>query len=202
MMRKYAVPVATSCWRAVGMIGAAAVLLLDAGCATNRALDANELRSLAQPPADVAAVVDQLQPGVADYIREAERSGAAQGRALDAQQLALARSVGVAEPERVRLVVTQRFPVASDARLAAQLETRFGISAAANGGLTMGHTIFIAEKYAGARWLLAHELTHVTQFERLGVERFAHDYLTQMLVVGYARAPLEREAAANEPLGK
>jgi hypothetical protein len=193
---------AASCRRIARCLCVGALLLLATGCAMNSALTTNELHDLAQPPPDVTAVVEQLQPGVARYIHEAEQAGTSQGVPLDAQQLQLARTVGVAEPERVRIVVTQRFPVASDAELAAQLKTRFGISAAANGGLTMGHTIFIAEKYAAARWLLAHELTHVTQFEQLGVERFAHDYLTQMLVVGYARAPLERAAAANEPLGR
>lgn len=180
----------------------AAACLLGSGCATNAPLSANEQRALAQPPDDVAALVEQLQSGVADYIREAERAGSKDGHALDAAQLELARTIGVSEPERVRVVYTRHFPVASDAALAAQLKTRFGIGGAADGGLTMGHTIYIAEKYSGARWLLSHELTHVVQFERLGVERFAHDYLTQMLVVGYARAPLERAAAANEPLGR
>jgi len=189
-------------YRSAARLLCIAALLLGSGCANNAPLSANEQRALAQPPHDVAALVEQLQPGVADYIREAERAGSKDGHALDAQQLELARTVGVAEPERVRVVYTQHFPVASDAALAAQLKTRFGIGGAADGGLTMGHTVFIAEKYAGARWLLAHELTHVAQFERFGVERFAHDYLTQMLIVGYARAPLEREAAANEPLGK
>lgn len=189
-------------YRSAARLLCIAALLLGSGCASNAPLSANEQRALAQPPHDVAALVEQLQPGVADYIREAERAGSKDGHALDAQQLELARTVGVAEPERVRVVYTQHFPVASDAALAAQLKTRFGIGGAADGGLTMGHTVFIAEKYAGARWLLAHELTHVAQFERFGVERFAHDYLTQMLIVGYARAPLEREAAANEPLGR
>ena len=189
-------------YRSAARLLCTAALLLGSGCASNAPLSANEQGALAQPPHDVAALVEQLQPGVADYIREAERAGSKDGHALDAQQLELARAVGVAEPERVRVVYTQHFPVASDAALAAQLKTRFGIGGAADGGLTMGHTVFIAEKYAGARWLLAHELTHVAQFERFGVERFAHDYLTQMLIVGYARAPLEREAAANEPLGK
>jgi len=189
-------------YRSVACFLCAAASLLGAGCATNAPLSASEQRALAQPPRDVAALVEQLQAGVADYIREAERTAAKDGQPLDAQQRELARTVGVAEPERVMIVYTQRFPVASDAALAAQLKARFGIGSTADGGLTMGHAIFIAEKYAGARWLLAHELTHVAQFERLGVERFAHDYLTQMLLVGYARAPLEREAAANEPRGR
>jgi hypothetical protein len=188
--------------RRIASLLCAGALLLTSGCATNGPLSANELHALAQPPLDVAATVEKLQPGVARYIREAEQIGLTQGQPLDEGQLQLARTVGVAEPERVRIVVTQRFPVASDADLAAQLSKRFGIGPAANGGLTMGHTIFIGEKYAGKRWLLAHELTHVSQFERFGVERFAHDYLVQMLVVGYARAPLERAAAANEPFGK
>jgi uncharacterized protein YjaZ len=46
------------------------------------------------------------------------------------------------------------------------------------------------------QFLLAHELHHVAQYERLGIAGFARRYITELLVAGYANAPLEAEANA------
>jgi len=180
----------------------AAAMLALANCASDRPLTEDQRHALQQPPASVAADAARLQPGVANYIREAEQAGLARGRALTADESALAARVGVAHPEQVRVIVASAFPVPADPALANELKTRFGIDGKANGGLTMGHAVFITTKYAGARWLLAHELTHVGQFETLGVDRFAHDYLVQLIMVGYTRAPMEEAARMNEHLGR
>jgi len=180
----------------------AAAMLALANCASDRPLTEDQRHALQQPPASVAADVARLQPGVANYIRQAEQAGLARGRALTADESALAVRVGVAHPERVRVIVASAFPVPADPALTGELKSRFGIDGKANGGLTMGHAIFVATKYADARWLLAHELTHVGQFETLGVDQFAHDYLVQLIMVGYTRAPIEEAARMNEHLGR
>jgi hypothetical protein len=186
-------------WRAMLLVAA---VYSAVGCAVDQPLTANERNELQDPPAAVAADVERLQPGVARYIGEAEQSGLRTGRPLSADELKLAANVGVTRPELVRIVVTGTFPLPSDAALATELKSRIGLGSTATGGLTLGHAIFIAPKYASARWLLAHELTHVGQFETMGVDRFAHDYLVQLLLVGYVRAPLEQAAHANEHLGR
>jgi hypothetical protein len=45
---------------------------------------------------------------------------------------------------------------------------------------------------------MAHELTHVAQYERLGTPALLRQYFTELLVVGYERSPIEAEARGNE----
>ncbi|MEZ4585683.1 MAG: hypothetical protein R2909_04690 [Gemmatimonadales bacterium] len=75
---------------------------------------------------------------------------------------------------------------------------RFGRFAA----ITLIDTVLVGPsvEVAGARWdeLLFHELVHVAQFQALGAERFAREYLKGWVAGGrrYARIPLEVEAYA------
>ena len=71
-------------------------------------------------------------------------------------------------------------------------ERRYGVA-----GLTAGHGILIGIRHANNPRVLAHELAHVAQYERLGMRAFALRYLTELLSVGYFRAPLELEADAT-----
>jgi hypothetical protein len=44
--------------------------------------------------------------------------------------------------------------------------------------------------------LIAHELVHAAQYERLGgILPFLRQYLVECLTIGYANAPMELEAA-------
>ena len=42
--------------------------------------------------------------------------------------------------------------------------------------------------------LLAHEFVHVAQYERLGREGFLQEYIQQIAVHGYLKAPFELDA--------
>jgi hypothetical protein len=70
-------------------------------------------------------------------------------------------------------------------------------------GLTLGYGIFIRSDCWGDRQLVAHELVHTMQYERLGgVEPFLRQYLFECLTIGYPAAPMEQEAiAAAQSLG-
>ena len=61
-------------------------------------------------------------------------------------------------------------------------------------GLTLGYAILIHPKEVEGKWLLSHEFVHVTQYERMGLEKFLGHYLLGLKRFGYARAPLEVEA--------
>jgi hypothetical protein len=64
-------------------------------------------------------------------------------------------------------------------------------------GLTARYGIFIREAYWGDRRLIAHELAHTAQYERLGgITPFLRAYLTECLTSGYPRSALELEAVA------
>src|SRR5260221_4925462 len=84
----------------------ALVFLLYAGCAVSAAhpLGAVERDRLAHPSANVVAQVDRLMPGTVALIQSTEANALAHGRPLTADETAVARSVGVTMPERVRVL--------------------------------------------------------------------------------------------------
>ena len=68
-------------------------------------------------------------------------------------------------------------------------------------GLTMPwRTIYIRRRCINDRGLLAHELAHIRQIDRLGPVWFSVVYLYQLLRFGYERMPMELEA--NEAQSK
>jgi hypothetical protein len=174
--------------------------LLAGGCASVAPLSEKERAELATPPAAVTTRVAQLLQPAVEFIASSEREVQQRGRGLTADELQLARSVGVAQPESVRVLIADEFIPPQDPAFAVAAR-KFGLGDSSEGGRTTGHAIQIKPNYASARWLLAHELTHVGQFERLGIAEFVREYLTELLMFGYVRAPLERMAASNEHLG-
>ena len=163
--------------------------------------------------------VRQLLPATLALLQTVEAMAIARGRALTHEEMQTARRLGVAEPERVRVLVTPVLPnwlapdvmangvigsgtmasnapadeaTRSTARKANNApERRYGVA-----GLTAGHGILLGIRHAHNPRVLAHELAHVAQYERLGMRGFALRYLTELLSVGYFRAPLELEADA------
>jgi hypothetical protein len=166
-------------------------------------------------PLDPATQARQLLPATLSLLQAAEQAAMVHGRVLTPVEMQIARRLGVVEPERVRVLVTPVLPswmapdlmakatAAGDAGTdnsdssnadanRAQPQRRFGIA-----GLTAGHGILIGIRHANNPRVLAHELAHVAQYERLGMRAFALRYLTELLSVGYFRAPLELEADAE-----
>ena len=134
-----------------------------------------------------------LPPGVA-WLAWQERRILAEGVPLDADGLADARALGIAAPERVRVLCLPRLPL-PDNRLVRALALRTGVLATGTVGLSARYGIFLREPHGGDRLLLAHELAHTRQYERLGGLRpFVRQYLRECLTVGYWQAPMEWEA--------
>ena len=62
-------------------------------------------------------------------------------------------------------------------------------------GLSARYGIFLRTPYHRDRRLLAHELVHTLQYERLGgIRPFLRRYLHECLTAGYAAADMEGEA--------
>jgi hypothetical protein len=173
----------------------ALVFMLFAGCAVSAAqpLRANARDSLEHPSADAVAQVDKLLPGVVALILSTEANALAHGRPLTTDETAIARSVGVTSPERVRILEESTTPNADEPALAILIR-KLGAYNPRQWGLTTRYGIVF--KSRPTQFLLAHELRHVAQYERLGLEAFARRYTTELLIVGYANAPLETEANA------
>jgi len=68
---------------------------------------------------------------------------------------------------------------------------------AAPRGLALDYGIFIRADHWRDRQLIAHELAHTAQYQRLGgILPFLQNYLGQCAILGYEQAPLELEAIA------
>jgi hypothetical protein len=121
----------------------------------------------------------------------------AQGVALTEAQMADARSVGVAAPERVRLLQVEEIPLPEDPGLRAGAQES-GLLSPETAGLTLRYGIFIRAPFWGARDLVVHELVHCRQYEQLGgLEPFLRKYLWECVTLGYGQAPMEQEAQST-----
>jgi len=164
------------------------VALLAGACATHGSVNEDA----------IAAKVAALHPGAIVFVDETEREILRRGRPLNAEETRIALAVGVAHPEQVRVLVHEHFIEPRD-RAWVALARRLGITTdAEEAGRAAGHGLELKRRFARTRSVLAHELTHVAQYERLGTPALLRDYLEQLLVVGYERSPIEAEARANE----
>ena len=135
-----------------------------------------------------------MLPLAATWAEEQERRILREGVPLTPAQFGDARTIGVAHPERVRLLSVPRIPVPENPMLRAAAEATQLISPS-TAGLTVRCGIFIRVDCWGDRGLVFHELVHTLQYERLGgFEPFLRQYLHECLTIGYPAAPMEQEA--------
>ena len=149
--------------------------------------------SLMDRPA-LLARFDQLLPLAAKWAARLERRILREGVPLLAEEMADARAVGVQAPERVRLLSLARLPKPTDPILTAAAAAIQFLTPATR-GLALQHGIFIRSDCWRDRHLIAHELVHTAQYERMGgIEPFLRQYLLECASIGYPAAPMEQEA--------
>lgn len=120
------------------------------------------------------------------------------GRPLIEPFLSVARRVGVASPERIRIPDVPHLPMADDPQLK-QAAVTTGLLAPGMVGLTLGHSVLVCPGYGQDIRLLSHEFRHVHQYEQAGsIAAFLPVYLQQIVAVGYNNAPFELDARAHE----
>lgn len=109
----------------------------------------------------------------------------------------MARGVGVAQPERIRVALVDALPLPEDPVLrAAALQA--GLLGPGMVGLTLGYSVFISKGQETLR-LLSHEFRHVHQYEQAGsIPAFLPGYLQQVVHLGYANTAFEKDAGAHE----
>ncbi|HET9856859.1 MAG TPA: hypothetical protein VFP99_03420 [Chthoniobacterales bacterium] len=141
--------------------------------------------------------LEQLLPLAVQWAAEQERRVLCEGVSLSKVELADARVIGVCNPERVRLLRVDFIPVPVHPMLRAAAASINFLTPAPR-GLALDYGIFIRADYWRDRALIAHELVHTAQFQRLGgILPFLHTYIFQCVTVGYPNAPLELEASAT-----
>jgi hypothetical protein len=137
---------------------------------------------------------EQLLPLAAAWVEEHEARILESGVALNPSQLSDARRVGVAQPERVRLLTVASIPSPEESVLRAAAEAT-GLVSPLTAGLSLRYGIYVRRDFAADRFLIAHELVHTAQYERWGsVSAFLRQYLHECLTIGYPEAPMEQEA--------
>jgi len=135
-----------------------------------------------------------LLPVAVAWAEEQEGIILRNGIQLTEPQIADARSLGISQPDMVRLmnVPTILMPEEPSLKAAAQATQLITPQTA---GLTLRYGIFIRSDCWGDRRLIVHELVHTSQYERLGgFLPFLQEYLHQCITVGYPAAPMEQEA--------
>jgi hypothetical protein len=146
---------------------------------------------------DLQAVLPFLLPKAIAWAEDQARRVATSGSALTEVEREVARSVGVAEPERIRVALVDALPTPEDPALAAAA-AQTGLLGPGMVGLTLGHSIFIVRGHESVR-LLSHEFRHVYQYEEAGsIAAFLPGYLSQIVQFGYANTPFEADALAHE----
>ena len=145
-----------------------------------------------------ADLLPTLLPSAIAWAEAQQQQTLARGQQLDALAQALARSVGVRHPERIRLEVFDVLPVPKDAELRAAT-VQAGLLGSGTIGLTLGYAVLVRSGWETDGQLLSHEFRHVQQYEQLGsVRQFLPVYLEQIARFGYDDAPLEIDARDHE----
>lgn len=140
--------------------------------------------------------LEELLPLAAEWAAEQERRVLCEGVPLSRDELADAKAIGVRNPERVRLLRVDAIPIPAHPALRAAAASINFLTAAPR-GLALDYGIFIRADHWRDRALIAHELVHTAQFQRLGgILPFLQTYIFQCATVGYPNAPLELEAEA------
>jgi len=137
---------------------------------------------------------ETLLPLAVKWADAVEKRILREGVPLSEQELADAQAIGVRAPERVRLLALARVPAPRNLTLRTAAAAIQFLTPATR-GLALRYGIFVRSDCWGDRALVAHELAHTAQYERLGgIRPFLSRYLRECLTIGYPAAPMEQEA--------
>jgi len=147
---------------------------------------------------DLRSALPVLTPKAIAWAEAQSQNAMKTGRPLTEPFLSIARRVGVASPERIRILDVPRLPMPDDPHLK-QAAVATGLLGPGMVGLTLGHAVLVCSGYGQDVRLLSHEFRHVHQYEHAGsITAFLTAYLQQIVTVGYMNAPFEIDARAHE----
>ena len=135
-----------------------------------------------------------------DWAAEQEAKILREGKPLSANEIADAKAAGVQKPEAIRVLPVEEIPAPQHPLLKAAMAGIQFLTGAPR-GLTFRYGIFVRSDCQRDRQVVAHELAHASQYERLGgIVPFMRKYIFECFTLGYGKAPLEIEA--NEIAGR
>lgn len=173
----------------------AIVASLLASCSGIAPPTADEQAQIDKPSPKLQQQLDVFAPLAINWLNRVASEMRPGARELSTQERLLASEVGVMSPASVRIALVEEMPLPHDEPLRSMaLKLGYGNKAIAGG--CIGSLVWINRRHADNRALLAHELVHVAQQERMSQEQYFRRYMAELAVVGYARSPLEAEANA------
>ena len=135
-----------------------------------------------------------LLPLAAEWAAEQEEWILREGVPLSEDEIVDAKAIGVRAPQRVRLLQVHLIPTPAHPKLKSAAAAIDFLTPATR-GLTLQHGIFVRSDCWRDRALIAHELAHTAQYERLGgILPFLCKYLFECVTIGYPESPMEQEA--------
>ena len=148
-------------------------------------------------PFDLASALPVLLPRAIEWAEARSNEVLNEGEPLPQNWIELAKAVGVARPEQIRVSIVPVLPLPEDPELReAALET--GLLGPGIVGLTLGYGVIICDGHLDGR-LISHECRHVYQYETAGsIDKFLPIYLEQIAIYGYKDAPFEIDAREHE----
>lgn len=146
-------------------------------------------------PTQITQKVDRFMDEVYVFARNSEKYALEHGRKLTDAEKAYATSIGIKEPQKVRVVMTSDFPVPKNKEVLKGFK-ELGYDSPLIVGVTYGHGIYIKSSWLyDENAILAHELMHVRQVEKAKSYRaFLRKYLMQAYRYEYFKMPYEHEA--------
>lgn len=148
---------------------------------------------LNNPPKYLNNEIQELLPSILNWFKTTEHSLFHQGRVLTRKEKQRAYELGVTNPDNIRVVVLNEFPMPINETLLKKAKS-YGLGSQFEGARTMGNIILIKPIYKNDSTILSHELVHVSQMDKMGRKKFLKQYILEMEILGYSRSDLESEA--------
>jgi len=166
-------------------------LILLSACSSAKPTS-KELALLNHPPEQTQAKINALVPLAMKWYGDVEESLYQKGRSLTEAEKKQAIELGVRNPQRIRVVILEKFPEPNNQIVNNHFE----------GARTMGNIILIKPQHKDNSVILCHELVHIAQIDRMGLKQFLQRYALEREVLGYSRSLLENEAYAKQQVIK
>ncbi|WP_144400857.1 hypothetical protein [Novosphingobium sp. MBES04] len=179
------------------MASACGVITAGILCAAHTPAFAADTKDQAQVSGEQTVALAEFLGRYAAWAKGIEAEGQARGTPLTAEQIEMARQIGIAHPEKVRLVPVEAvpFPTQDEAMLKMGESLGFIGPGITNNAQAFGYTIWVRDGFTLDRPSLAHELVHVAQIERsASFDTYVQRYMRELREYGHARMPLEVEA--------
>ncbi len=149
---------------------------------------------------DLAAVLPKILPQAIEWGESCSADILSKGKPLTAAGIEVARSVGVLDPQKIRVELVESLPLPDDQMLR-DVALQTGLLGPDMAGVTFGHGIYVCRDHV-TNTLLAHECRHVFQYEDAGsIAAFLPVYLQEIVQYGYFESPFEADARQHEYIG-